>query len=68
MSLPGTIWRGQPDPPHIYIRMDQFGLHNTLIRARRMTYIKNIQNIEGQFVTPALSGDFQLGKEFIKRG
>ena len=29
---------------------------------------KKTLNKEGQFVTHALSGDFQLGKEFVKRG
>ena len=64
MSLPGTIWRGQPDPPHIYT---DGSIWVTSSSVQEDMY-QEIPNTQGQFVTPALSGDFQLGKEFVKRG
>ena len=51
-------------PPHIYT---DGSIWVTSSSVQEDMY-QEIPNTQGQFVTPALSGDFQLGKEFVKRG
>ena len=71
MSLPGTIWRIHLKPDthtHTYIYVYTDGSIWVTSSSVQEGCGKKTLNKEGQFVTQALSGDFQLGKEFVKRG
>ena len=52
-----------PDPPHIYTD-GSIWVTSSFVEEG---CVKEVLTKEGQFATPALSWDFQLVKEFVKR-